>query len=104
MPRIGIGQRVVDGGRISTHLVGEHRPNQVVTGRKTAEESCHTHSGTPRYLIVGGLQALLSKHLTGSAEHPLPVPLGIGPQPTPRGRPLSLGPVAHITYPTQHLE
>ena len=96
MPRIGIGQRVVDGGRISTHLVGEHRPHQVVTGWETAEKGGHAHTGAAGDLVGGSIQALLSEHLAGCAEHPLPVPLGISPQSRPRGRSLRVGDVPHI--------
>jgi hypothetical protein len=86
VPGVGIGQSVVDGGRIGAHLVGERRPHQVVTGGETTEEGGHAHTGASGYLVGGCIQALLSEHLAGRAEHPLAVAFSIGPQPGPGGR------------------
>jgi hypothetical protein len=86
VPGVGIGQSVVEGGRIGGHLVGERRPHQVVTGGETTEEGGHAHTGATGYLVGGGIQALLSEHLAGRTEHPLAVAFSIGPQPRPGGR------------------
>jgi hypothetical protein len=103
VPRIGVGQRVIDSGRIGTHLVRECRPHQFIAGGEATEEGGHAHPGPAGYLIGGSVQTLLSEHLASRPEHPLPVPLGIGPKPPLRGRcaPLSAGVIAHVrTLPT----